>query len=150
VKDVLAKTGAPATQLIFEVTESLLIDSLDEAIGRMNELVALGIRFSIDDFGTGYSSLAYLKRLPLHELKIDKSFVQDAEDGSDDTAIVRMILSMARHLRLRVVAEGVETREQAEFMITHHCHVMQGYFYARPEPMEQWLSKMLVPASQET
>jgi diguanylate cyclase (GGDEF)-like protein/PAS domain S-box-containing protein len=150
VKEVLAKAGAPAEQLIFEVTESLLIDNLDEAIGRMNELVALGIRFSIDDFGTGYSSLAYLKRLPLHELKIDKSFVQDTGHNSDDTAIVKMILSMARHLNLRVVAEGVETREQAEFLIANQCHVMQGYYYSRPEPIDQWLSRMLAPASQET
>lgn len=143
VKEVLTRTGAPAAQLIFEVTESLLIDNLDEVIGRMNELAALGIRFSIDDFGTGYSSLAYLKRLPLHELKIDKSFVQDMPDDSDDTAIVKMILSMARHLNLHVVAEGVETREQAEFLIANQCHVMQGYFYSRPEPIGEWLSALL-------
>ena len=132
------------------MTESLLIDNLDEAIERMNELAALGIRFSIDDFGTGYSSLAYLKRLPLHELKIDKSFVHDTPQDNDDTAIVKMILSMARHLNLHVVAEGVETLEQAEFLIANHCHVMQGYFYSRPEPLRQWLARQLSPASQDT
>lgn len=149
VKEVLARTGAPASQLIFEVTESLLIDNLDEAIGRMDELAAIGIRFSIDDFGTGYSSLAYLRRLPLHELKIDKSFVQDSAQDSNDSAIVKMILSMARHLNLRVVAEGVETQEQAEFLISNQCHVMQGYLYSRPEPLDAWLAKM-VPAGQES
>ncbi|NNG23969.1 bifunctional diguanylate cyclase/phosphodiesterase [Telluria aromaticivorans] len=149
VKEILATTGAPAGQLILEVTESLLIDDLDEAIGRMNELAALGIRFSIDDFGTGYSSLAYLKRLPLHELKIDKSFVQDTPHNGNDTAIVNSILSMARHLNLKVVAEGVETRAQAEFLIANHCHVLQGYFYSRPEDIEQWLSRLLAAGSQE-
>ncbi|MFC5512057.1 EAL domain-containing protein [Massilia jejuensis] len=150
VHALLARTGAPAAQLIFEVTESLLIDNLDEAIERMNELAALGIRFSIDDFGTGYSSLAYLKRLPLHELKIDKSFVQDMPHDGDDTAIVRMILSMARHLNLHVVAEGVETREQADFLVANGCQLMQGYFYSRPEPIGEWLARLLVPARQET
>jgi EAL domain-containing protein (putative c-di-GMP-specific phosphodiesterase class I) len=149
VKDVLAKTGAPPGQLIFEVTEGLLIDNLEEAIDRMNELAVLGIRFSVDDFGTGYSSLAYLKRLPLHELKIDKSFVQDMPHDSDDTAIVKMILSMARHLNLNVVAEGVETREQMDFLIANGCHVMQGYLYSRPEPIEEWLARLLAPTVHE-
>jgi diguanylate cyclase (GGDEF)-like protein/PAS domain S-box-containing protein len=143
VKEVLARTRAPASQLIFEVTESLLIDNLEEVIGRMHELAALGIRFSIDDFGTGYSSLAYLKRLPLHELKIDKSFVNDTPLDTNDTAIVKMILSMAEHLGLRVVAEGVETREQANFLVANNCHVLQGYLFSRPEPLDGWLAARL-------
>lgn len=150
LQEMLARTGAPASQLVLEVTESLLIDDLEEAIERMKELVALGIRFSIDDFGTGYSSLAYLKRLPLHELKIDKSFVQDMSEDSDDTAIVKMILSMARHLNLHVVAEGVETGEQAAFLVANGCQVMQGYFYSRPEPMEAWLARLVLPARQDS
>ena len=142
VERVLIDTGAPPAQLIFEVTEGLLIDNLDETIGRMAELAALGIRFSIDDFGTGYSSLAYLKRLPLHELKIDKSFVHDMPHAND-TAIVQLVLSMAAHLGLRVVAEGVETQEQAQFLVTHGCDVLQGYLYSRPIPLEQWQRTML-------
>ena len=113
---MLAETGAPAEQLIFEVTEGLLIENLDETIARMHELASLGIRLSIDDFGTGYSSLAYLKRMPLYELKIDKSFIRDTPGDASGTAIVQSIIAMAGHLGLRVVAEGVETRAQAEFL----------------------------------
>jgi EAL domain-containing protein (putative c-di-GMP-specific phosphodiesterase class I) len=107
------------------------------------------VRFSIDDFGTGYSSLAYLKRLPLHELKIDRSLVQDTPHDSDDTAIIKMILSMARHLNLNVVAEGVETREQTEFLVANQCHVLQGYFYSRPEALAPWLASLLARTRQE-
>ena len=97
IRNVLSATGAKAELLILEVTESLLIENLSDTIARMTELVHLGVRFSIDDFGTGYSSLAYLKRLPLYELKIDKSFVQDAPDDPSDTAIVQSILVVANH-----------------------------------------------------
>ncbi|MFZ6655295.1 putative bifunctional diguanylate cyclase/phosphodiesterase [Undibacterium sp. TJN19] len=140
VKRILQYTGAPPDRLIFEVTEGLLIDNLQDTISRMHELTALGIRFSIDDFGTGYSSLAYLKRLPLYELKIDKSFVQDTPGDANGTAIVQSILSMASHLGLRVVAEGVETKEQAEFLIANGCASMQGFLFARPMPLDKWLA----------
>lgn len=140
VSTLLAQTGADPSRLIFEVTEGLLIENLDATIARMNELAALGIRFSIDDFGTGYSSLAYLKRLPLYELKIDKSFIQDTPTDPSDTAIVQLILSMASSLGLRVVAEGVETPEQAEFLVARGCDAMQGYLFARPMPIDEWLS----------
>jgi diguanylate cyclase (GGDEF)-like protein/PAS domain S-box-containing protein len=139
VSTLLAQTGANPSSLIFEVTEGLLIENLDATIARMNELALLGIRFSIDDFGTGYSSLAYLKRLPLYELKIDKSFIQDSPADPSDTAIVQLILSMASSLGLRVVAEGVETTEQADFLMARGCDAMQGYLYARPMPIEVWL-----------
>ncbi|WCM91098.1 EAL domain-containing protein [Acidovorax sp. NCPPB 2350] len=139
VRDALAYSGAPASRLILEVTETLLVENWQDTAIRMAELVKLGVRFSIDDFGTGYSSLAYLKRLPLYELKIDKSFVQDAPDEPNDAAIVRAILSMAHHLRLRVVAEGVETSEQAAFLASHGCDAMQGYLYAQPVPLKDWL-----------
>ncbi|GAC1407710.1 MAG: GGDEF domain-containing phosphodiesterase [Burkholderiaceae bacterium] len=139
VQLALAQSGAEPTQLIFEITEGLLIENIEETITRMLDLVCLGIRFSIDDFGTGYSSLSYLKRLPLFELKIDKSFIGDMPQDPDDTAIVESILSMARHLRLRVVAEGVETREQADFLTTAGCDVMQGYLFAKPMPIDEWL-----------
>lgn len=139
VKRHLEETGAPAERLIFEVTEGLLIDNWQDTVARMKELNQLGIRFSIDDFGTGYSSLAYLKKLPLYELKIDKSFIQDMLSETNGRAIVQSILSMAQHLGLKVVAEGVETREQADFLIAHGCHAMQGFYYARPTPLDQWI-----------
>ena len=119
----------------------MLIDDFEESVARMQALVHLGIRFSIDDFGTGYSSLAYLKRLPLYELKIDRSFVKDTPADPNDTAIVQMILSMAKHLGLRVVAEGVETAEQADFLRQSHCDALQGYLFARPIPAWQWLAE---------
>jgi diguanylate cyclase (GGDEF)-like protein/PAS domain S-box-containing protein len=136
VAAVLAETGAPADQLIFEVTEGLLVENLEETIARMHELAALGIRFSIDDFGTGYSNLAYLKRMPLYELKIDQSFIRDTPDDPNDAAIVQSILAMAGHLGLRVVAEGVETQAQAEFLSANGGAEMQGYLFARPAPLD--------------
>jgi diguanylate cyclase (GGDEF)-like protein/PAS domain S-box-containing protein len=139
VRALLAETGAPATGLIFEVTEGLLIDDWQATLARMSELVALGIRFSIDDFGTGYSSLGYLKKLPLFELKIDRSFVADTPEDPSDTAIVQSVLSVARHLGLRVVAEGVETQAQADFLRANHCDAMQGFLFARPMPLGEWL-----------
>ncbi|WP_296000184.1 bifunctional diguanylate cyclase/phosphodiesterase [Rugamonas sp.] len=139
VRAALRDSGAPAQQLIFEVTEGLLVDKLDDTVARMGELAALGIRFSIDDFGTGYSSLAYLKKMPLYELKIDRGFIQGTPADADGTAIVQAILAMARHLRLRVVAEGVETRAQADFLIGADCDCLQGYLYARPDTLDQLL-----------
>ena len=145
VRHVLAHTGAKPENLVLEVTESLLIENLDDTIARMTEIVQLGVRFSIDDFGTGYSSLAYLKRLPLYELKIDKSFVQDTPDDPNDTAIVQSIISVARHLNLRVVAEGVETAAQADFLTGSQCDCLQGYLFGRPEPLEAWVARLAPP-----
>jgi EAL domain-containing protein (putative c-di-GMP-specific phosphodiesterase class I) len=142
VRAVLAQTGVPAEALILELTEGLLIKDRDATIARMHALAAIGIRFSIDDFGTGYSNLGYLKRMPLYELKIDKSFVRDTPDDADGDAIVRSILAMAAHLRLRVVAEGVETRAQADFLSANGCPVMQGYLFSRPQPLEQVLAEL--------
>jgi diguanylate cyclase (GGDEF)-like protein/PAS domain S-box-containing protein len=144
VRAILYETGAPASQLIFEVTEGLLVENMDQTIARMRQLAALGIRLSIDDFGTGYSSLAYLKRMPLYEIKIDKSFIRDTPGDANGTAIVQSILAMAGHLGLRVVAEGVETREQAAFLAANGAPGMQGYLFARPMPMPDliaWLDK---------
>ena len=142
VRRLLQETGVPASQLIFELTEGLVVGQRDGIIARMNELAALGIRFSIDDFGTGYSNLAYLKRMPLYELKIDKSFIRDTPHDADGTAIVRTILGMAAHLRLRVVAEGVETPEQACFLAEHGAPHMQGYLFARPMPLAEVLARL--------
>jgi diguanylate cyclase (GGDEF)-like protein/PAS domain S-box-containing protein len=143
VLTILAQNQAPASSIILEVTEGMLIEDVDGAIARMQELAALGIRFSIDDFGTGYSSLNYLKRMPLYELKIDKSFMDGTPDDPNDTAIVKLILSVAANLGLKVVAEGVETRSQSDFLIQHGCDAMQGYLLARPMPIDQWLDQLV-------
>jgi diguanylate cyclase (GGDEF)-like protein/PAS domain S-box-containing protein len=149
VRRILQETGAPASELIFEVTEGLLIENLDDTIGRMHELAALGIRLSIDDFGTGYSSLSYLKRMPLYELKIDKSFIRDTPCDANGTAIVQSILAMASHLGLSVVAEGVETREQADFLAANGAPRMQGYLFARPMPLEQMVARLTATGPQQ-
>jgi len=141
---ILVETGAPASQLIFEVTEGLLVNDLNETIARMHELAQMGIRFSIDDFGTGYSNLAYLKKMPLYELKIDKSFIRDTPGDVNGTAIVQSILAMADHLGLRVVAEGVETGEQAEFLAANRKPAMQGFLFSRPVPLDDFMSQMKV------
>lgn len=140
VTEALALTKACASRLIFEVTEGLLIEDMEQIVECMKILGALGIRFSIDDFGTGYSSLSYLKRLPLYELKIDKSFVEDLPTDADDVAIVQSMLSIAKHLQLRVVAEGVETRAQADFLINSGCDCLQGYLLGRPVAIGQFLT----------
>jgi diguanylate cyclase (GGDEF)-like protein/PAS domain S-box-containing protein len=139
VRDTLASKGVPGNRLIFEITEGVLIQDMQAVARRMQALSLLGIRFSIDDFGTGYSNLAYLKRLPLYELKIDKSLVQDIPNDSDSVAIAQLILAMADQLNLRVVAEGVETEAQSRFLVEHGCHALQGYLLARPMPLEAWL-----------
>jgi len=142
VEAILHETGVPPGQLIFEITEGLLIDRLDQTIERMHALAALGIRISIDDFGTGYSSLSYLTRMPLYELKIDKSFIRDTPHDKNGTAIVQSILAMASHLGLRVVAEGVETSAQAEYLAAHGNACMQGYLFHRPMLLEALLAEL--------
>lgn len=141
IDQVLSATGANPARLTLEITEGLVIDNIDDVIAKMQELTARGIRFSIDDFGTGYSSLAYLKRLPIHELKIDKSFVQDAPTNADDAALVETILAVASLMHLQVVAEGVETEEQAAFLNARGKIIHQGYLFGRPQAAEVWLSQ---------
>ncbi|HEX5786222.1 MAG TPA: bifunctional diguanylate cyclase/phosphodiesterase, partial [Burkholderiaceae bacterium] len=138
----LKRHGVPPSSLMLEVTESLLVTDQTDTIAAMNRLADQGIRFSIDDFGTGYSSLSYLKKLPLHELKIDRSFVDDLPHDANDVAIVDTILSMARVLGLEVVAEGVETQDQADFLLAHGCHGLQGFLFSRPQPPEDWLASL--------
>ncbi|MBB1073265.1 EAL domain-containing protein [Rhodoferax sp. 4810] len=142
-RDILSATGADPTHLTLEITEGLLVEHMTETMGRMAELADLGIRFSIDDFGTGYSSLSYLKRLPLYELKIDKSFVQDVPDDPNDVALVETILAMSQHLHLHVVAEGVETAAQFEFLKSRGCTRFQGYHFHRPQAHQDWLAALL-------
>lgn len=147
VRLILEQYQISGEYLIFEVTEGLFIDNLPETISRMNMLADLGIRFSIDDFGTGYSSLNYLKRLPLYELKIDKSFVQDVPGDANGMAIVVSILSMAKQFGLKVVAEGVETVEQANYLIENECDSMQGFLYSRPTAPDVWIANQVPSAA---
>ncbi|OXR50460.1 hypothetical protein PuT2_00880 [Pusillimonas sp. T2] len=138
---ILAETGADPHKLTFEVTESLLIRDVDDVISKMRQLSALGLHFSLDDFGTGYASLTYVKHLPIHELKIDKTFVHDAPVDHDSAALVESILAVARHMHLNVVAEGVETSEQAEFLKARGDVIYQGYLFGRPEPADAWFER---------
>lgn len=132
VSGVLEETGLPPCALLLEVTESLLADEGDGVVGRMNRLRDLGVRFAIDDFGTGYSCLAYLRRLPIDELKIDGSFVDAMLLSPEDEEIVRTIIAMAQALRLNVVAERVESRDQAERLRELGCTTLQGYYFHHP------------------
>jgi diguanylate cyclase (GGDEF)-like protein len=147
VCSILQEHDVEPALLILEVTEGLLVERLEEIVARMNELAALGVRFSIDDFGTGYSSLAYLKRMPLYELKIDRSFIMDMPDDANDVVIVQTILAMAGQMGLRVVAEGVETQAQADFLAAHGCHALQGYLLGRPAPLPALLDQLTAQAA---
>ena len=125
------------------MTESLLAEDIDQIITKMTVLKAHGIRFSLDDFGTGYSSLGYLQRLPLDELKIDRSFVRDVLTNGHDSAIARIIISLAETLGLNVVAEGVETEGQRRFLAENGCSIYQGYLFGRPLPLARFEATML-------
>jgi diguanylate cyclase (GGDEF)-like protein/PAS domain S-box-containing protein len=135
---VLAQTGANPYRLKLELTESLLVDNVQDILEKMYALKAEGVGFSLDDFGTGYSSLAYLKRLPLDQLKIDQSFVRDVLVDSNDAAIAKTIVELAQSLGLGVIAEGVETQTQLDFLASSGCHAYQGYFFSRPLPVEDF------------
>ena len=141
VLDALRTHGAAAADLVLEVTEGVVVEDIDAVIERMLALTREGVRFSIDDFGTGYSSLSYLKRLPIQEIKIDRSFVRDAPNDPDDAALVEAIIAVAERLRLRVVAEGVETAEQAAFFGRWPHVLQQGYLHGRPDAAEAVLAR---------
>jgi diguanylate cyclase (GGDEF)-like protein len=138
VLTTLATTGARAHNLKLELTESLLLDDVEDVISKMTRLKARGVCFSLDDFGTGYSSLAYLKRLPLDQLKIDQSFVRDILTDANDAIIVRTIIALGNNLNLSVIAEGVETRAQQKFLADHGCHTYQGYLFSKPLPITKF------------
>jgi len=134
IQGILQDTGLDPAYLELEITESMLMRDTDKAITTLNRLRRLGIQIAMDDFGTGYSSLSYLKQLPIHSLKIDKSFVDDIGKSDDAATIASTIISMASRLKLKVVAEGIETKEQMEFLRDEGCDEMQGYYYSRPLP----------------
>lgn len=135
VAAILADTGVPPEFLWLEITETTLM--AESALGNLDELTRLGVRFAVDDFGTGYSSLSYLKKLPIGKLKIDRSFIRDIPEDADDMAITEAILAMARSLRLETVAEGAETAEQMEFLRGHGCDAVQGFYISRPVEAEE-------------
>ncbi|WP_051321485.1 putative bifunctional diguanylate cyclase/phosphodiesterase [Chrysiogenes arsenatis] len=145
-KTLVGLSGVNPALITLEVTEGLFIDNLEETSAKMKEISTMGVGFSIDDFGTGYSSLAYLKQLPVRELKIDKIFIQDAPVDSDDAALVEAILAVADRLGLQVVAEGVETLEQVEFLAKRCASpiLYQGYYFGKPEPAEVWEQEWLM------
>ncbi|HJV45334.1 MAG TPA: EAL domain-containing protein [Bacillota bacterium] len=145
VKQVLAETGVDPAFLELEITESMSIFNQDFVIKRLHELRELGIQISIDDFGTGYSSLNYLHRLPVDKLKIDRSFVNNISKGKENIHIVKAIIAMAHSLNLRVIAEGVETLEQLEFLKQNGCHEGQGFYFSKPvtpEEIESYLKQL--------
>jgi EAL domain-containing protein (putative c-di-GMP-specific phosphodiesterase class I) len=138
VRRVLQESGAKPSHLKLELTESMVLENVEDTIEKMRELKLLGVSFSMDDFGTGYSSLQYLKQLPLDQIKIDRSFVRDIATDTNDAAIVQTIIAMSDALGLNVIAEGVETQAQHEFLDEHGCHAFQGYLFGRPLPLAQF------------
>ena len=138
VKAILGESGLAPENLELEVTESAVMGNVEKAIDIMAKISQLGIRISIDDFGTGYSSLSYLKKFPIHKLKIDRSFVMDIPDSKDDCAITQTVISMGHSLGLKVIAEGVETIEQLNFLNERGCNQGQGYYYSKPVSAEEF------------
>ncbi|CAN7507758.1 EAL domain-containing protein [Acidovorax sp. LjRoot74] len=138
VRQVLERTGARAQQIKIELTESVLAVDVDDVVAKMLRLKALGLSFSLDDFGTGFSSLSYLQRMPLDQLKIDKSFVRDVTTNTNDASIVRAVIALGQGLGISVIAEGVETPAQRDFLSSHGCEHFQGYLYGRPLPVEDF------------
>lgn len=139
VAGILRQVGMDGGRLELELTEGMLLEDINDAIDKIRQLRGMRVRFSIDDFGTGYSSLAYLKKIPLTKLKIDKSFTQDIHDDSGGAVIVDTIIAMASHLGLDVIAEGVENAEQRQFLLDHGCHTFQGFYFCRPVPVSEFL-----------
>jgi len=155
IQNVLDQTGLPARALELEITESVAIKDKTHTIKTLNALHEIGVGISLDDFGSGYSSLGYLNMYPFQKLKADRSFVMDITNDPNDAAITAAIIAMAHSLKLRVVAEGVETKEQLELLSDQDCDEVQGYFFSRPIPADQLgallQNKQMIPrAERET
>lgn len=143
VLEIIKRTGANPQRLKLEITESLLLNDIESIITKMNTLKNHGVGFSLDDFGTGYSSLSYLRRLPLDQIKIDRSFVMNLDISDDSVAICGAIISMAHSLKLKVVAEGVETETQSYILSSgHRCDFFQGYLFGKPSPIDQFEAQL--------
>ncbi len=150
VSAILAETGANPALLKLEITESVILDNVEDTIAKMHAVRELGVSFSMDDFGTGYSSLSYLQKLPLEQLKIDQSFVKNMAFNNHDSAIIRTILSLGKNLDLNVIAEGVETEVQHEHLVNYGCQVFQGYLFGRPIPAEQFKQGLLAGRTEKS
>ncbi|MBC7787971.1 MAG: EAL domain-containing protein [Methylophilaceae bacterium] len=138
VLTVLQQTGADPANLKLELTESMLVENVEDIITKMNILKSKSVKFSLDDFGTGFSSLSYLKRLPLDQLKIDKSFVSSLLSNPGDAAIVRTVIALGQSFGLDVIAEGVETEAQRKLLAVYGCNCYQGYFFGKPVPLTEF------------
>lgn len=147
VERILKETGAPTEALEFELTESMVLRNPQRSIATLNRLRQLGISLALDDFGTGYSSLSYLKRLPVDTLKIDRSFIEGLPEDVEDSQIVRMIIALAKSVHLEVVAEGIETAAQRDFLTEMGCEFLQGYLIAKPMPADQLRTLLAAPGS---
>jgi EAL domain-containing protein (putative c-di-GMP-specific phosphodiesterase class I) len=137
VSQALANSCFAPGSLELEITESVLMHNAQATVEMLEQLNRMGLKLAVDDFGTGYSSLSYLKRFPIDTLKIDQSFVRDVTTDADDASLVTAIIAMGHALQLNVIAEGVETPEQLDFLIRHGCDGMQGYLFSRPLPAEE-------------
>ena len=149
VQEILNQTGLHKDQLELEITESLLMDNIQENVRILESINRQGVRFAMDDFGTGYSSLSYLRQFPISKLKIDRSFVNDITDDPDDEAIIRAIIAMGQTLKLKVIAEGVENHQQLVLLQAMQCDSYQGYFFSRPLPVDDFYAKYIQPAALE-
>ncbi|MFP4487655.1 MAG: EAL domain-containing protein, partial [Campylobacterales bacterium] len=134
VEESITQNSLKPQLLKLELTESLLVYNTDEVVEKMHKLREIGVQISLDDFGTGYSSLQYLRKLPLNQVKIDKSFVQDMIDSSSDSAIIRSVIYLGGVFGFEVIAEGVESSEQYEYLKKLGCRAFQGYYFSRPKP----------------
>jgi EAL domain-containing protein (putative c-di-GMP-specific phosphodiesterase class I) len=146
VARTLAETGLDPAQMELELTETSIMENAELAVRLLTEIRGLGVKIAIDDFGTGYSSLSYLKRLPIDIVKLDRSFVMGATTDPDDAALVMAIVTLAHNLRLRVIAEGVETDEQLAFLRLLRCDEGQGYLFGKPMPAEQFKLSQMGPS----
>jgi EAL domain-containing protein (putative c-di-GMP-specific phosphodiesterase class I) len=138
VCNVLLETGLAPDRLVLEITESALMNDFSRALSTLRRLKALGVQIAMDDFGTGYSSLSYLQSFPFDKIKIDKTFISNLDRSAQSAAIVRAVMGLGRNLKLLVVAEGVETKEQLEALRREHCDEMQGYFIGYPSPIDEY------------
>jgi len=148
VTSTLRATGMDPHLLEFEITESLLIQNVEATLRILAGLKGLGIRIAIDDFGTGYTSLATLQRFPLDTIKIDRSFIHGIASDPENTGLADAVIAMGKNLSLTVVAQGVETGEQAEFLRAHACDELQGFYFNRPLPLEEFTRLLLAPATE--
>jgi len=138
LESLIKETECKSEWIELEVTESQIMSNPEEAIKILQAISDIGIKLAVDDFGTGYSSLSYLKKLPIDKLKIDREFIKDLPDDEEDSAITKAVISLAKSLNLKVIAEGVETKEQRDFIVESGCEYIQGYFYSKPVPSSEF------------